>query len=129
VADSITTNADLVTYEVLPDVEIVRLSTARLNAEDPPWATRHKLAWTKTLDRLGQRDPRIQENDIDDTSVLKYCVCCFVAYLAYRWAPAGEDDMKRAEWWHAQWTRELEEVRISDTIPVGKFQFRRSYRQ
>ena len=127
-ADTITDNDDLTGFEILPDVELKRLSTDRLMAETPAWETRHKLAWSETLDRLKRRNPRILEDDITVSDGLKLAVCYHVAYLAYRWAPGGKDDIDRATMWYAQWEQKLEEVDLGDGILTGEFSFRRAFR-
>ena len=129
-AASITTNADLVTYEVLPDVEIRRLSTGRTESEDPPWITRHKMAWRATLLRLKRRVPSLEEADLDDTDEIKLATCYHVAYLAYKWGPM-EDDMKKAEYHYHLWERELETIDITsggETLEPGGYGFRETSR-
>jgi len=112
-ADYITTNDDLLTYDVVPDGDLPRLGTARLEAESPAWKTRHSEAWQRTLLRLESRNPRITEDDLDDTTELKRAVCYYVAHLAYRMQAGSAQDLARADLMYQLWEREVEEVRLT----------------
>lgn len=112
-ADYITTNTDLLTYDVIPDGDIPRLGTARLDAQSPAWLDRHREAWKQTLQRLQAREPSIAEDDLDDPSELKRAVCYLVAHLAYRQQVGQPQDLARADMYYDLWEREVEEVRLT----------------
>ena len=112
-ADYITTNDDLLDYDVIPDGDLPRLGTERLEAESPAWKTRHSVAWSRTLQRLAARDPKIEESDLDDPTELKLAVCYMVAHLAYRQQAGSAHDLKRADLMYQLWEREVEEVRLT----------------
>lgn len=129
----ITHNADLVDLEVLPDVEIERLTTERMRNASPPWLPRHERAWTKVLAHLLTRPTPIEESDLGDTSELKLATCYMVAHYAYL---AGEhtDDHERARYFYQLAVKELEEVTLTLTgaysgqVERGGYAFHRSRR-
>jgi hypothetical protein len=111
-ATHITHNADMVDLEVLPDVEIERLTTERMRNATPPWLPRHERAWAKVLSHLLLRPSPIEEADLSTPAELKLATCYMVAHYAYL---AGEhtDDHERARYFYTLAIRELEEVQLS----------------
>lgn len=110
--DYITTNADLIAYEILTDYDIGQLTTTRLGNDDPVWATRHERAWDRILHELSKRRPAVAESDISDTSPLKYASCYYVAHLACN---AGRSDRYKemAADFYAKFKREMGEVQVT----------------
>ena len=135
-ADSITTNANLLDDGIMLAVDIGRLSTERLmnhttSAGDPfPWKPRHERAWSETLKRLKQREHALEEDDLTDTTELTRTVGFHVAYQAYALSMA-DDDKKRADDFYAKWRKEAETVGLSvsgGTAEPGRGGYHRAYR-
>ena len=108
---SISDNTDMVTYEVMADVDIERLTTTTNRADN--WLSRHTMAWTETQALLRKRDPPILEADLDSTDPLIVACCHYVAYMALKWAPSGQGDLDRAQWEYNQWIRSVEDAYLT----------------
>ena len=111
-ATSITTNADLLTYGLITDNEISRLSTERMASNQ--WSTMHARAWSKVLDKLALRASPLTESDLSDTDELKQATCFFVLFYAYSQAElTGNMSGDRAEVYWKRGEKELAEVRLT----------------
>lgn len=80
-ADSITTNQDLIDYKVLSRADIVQLTDIDNRYDE--WEDEHQRAWSEVLSYL-YRTRQIEESDLTNTSQLKLAVCDWVAYLVLR---------------------------------------------
>ena len=124
-ADSITTQADMVALEIIDDVEIERLTTDRQrNAVSStgapfPWRIHHERAWERTLRELGQDPEPLLETELSDTTELTRAVCYLVACYAYE---QGESptDMARSKHFHALHLREMSEALLTTTFGVRR---------
>ena len=129
-ATSITTQADVLTYGLVTDNEIERLSTDRMRSEN--WSTLHARAWTKVLDLLALRPDAIEESDLDDTDELKPATIYVVLHYAYAQAEfMSDEDQKRASVYWDRAIAELNEVRLSvngGTRDRSSYSFRRARR-
>lgn len=99
-ADSITDQEDLITYAMVTDNEIRRLSQQRDDVT--AWARYHIAAWRFVKEQwLALRG--IEEDDLYDSGSQFKEVCCYLAlYFAYKAAENLTDEQaKRAKyWWH-----------------------------
>lgn len=108
-ADSITTNQDLIDYHVLTKYDIVSLTNDD-NRYDT-WEDEHKQAYSEVLSYL-YRTRDIEESDLSDTSQLKKAVCHWVAYLVLRNSKFS-DSKQRGQDNYALATKELSQLKLS----------------
>ena len=129
-ATSITTQADVLTNAVIPDNEVARLTTERMQSDN--WASIHAKAWTMILGYLAARHPSMEESDLDDTDELIPATCFAVMYLAYQAAQMlSEDDLGRKKYWFRKMRKALATVELtsdSTTLPRESFGSRRALR-
>lgn len=111
-ATSITTQSDVLTYGLITDHEIDRLTTDRMRREN--WQTLHERAWTKILDYLKLRPDEIEETDLDDTSELTVATVYMVLHYAYAQAEImGDSDQQNSQLYWDRAMKELAEVRLT----------------
>ena len=119
-ADSITTQADVIANVVIPDNELFPLTTERMKADN--WATMHKHAWTLVKSYLLARHPPVEEDDLDDVTELAPATCYAVIYLAYDAVEiAGDDGRKRRAYWFRKLRKALAQADITvDGVPLSR---------
>jgi len=119
-AASITTQADLLTYAMLTDNEIERLSTARM--KDDNWADTHEKAWSLIKGMLLMRRPPLEETDLDDTDELLEATTYATIYCAYQQAVIlSDEDKARKNYWYKKMLKAMAEVILtSDSTELGR---------
>ncbi len=129
-AASITTQANVLSYCMVTDNEINRLSTERMEADN--WADCHEKAWTLILSFLYDRRPSIEESDLDDTDELIPATAHAVVYIAYQQAVMlSDEDKKRKAYWYKKMRKLLAQVVItsdSSELSQESYSGRRSLR-
>jgi len=109
-ADSITTNADIVAEYPIILAEMSRLETDEMRADE--WAALHKAAWRRILRDLYRRADKLEETDLGDTSELKLAAIYYVLHLAYL-ANELEDEKLEASRWLEKYEKEMAEQALS----------------
>lgn len=119
-AASITTQAHLLTYAMMTDNEIKRLTTSRMESDN--WADTHEKAWSLIKGMLLMRRPAVEEDDLDDTDELLEATTYAVIYCAYQQAVIiSDEDKKRKSYWYAKMRKTMAEVIItSDSAELGR---------
>jgi len=128
-ADSITTQADVLTYTTLTDNEIMRLQNGRMNSDN--WEAMHIKAWTLVKGMLAMRKPAYEESDLTDSTELKKCTVYAVLYLAYNESKLSDTDKQQARYWYRMLRKEFAEVELTvNGATVGRESFgsMRAYR-
>lgn len=117
-ASSITTNADLLSHEVMIASEIERLTTpeARNSITSAgasfPWRYRHEQAWSRVVRDLLMLPNPIAETDLSDPTQLTLATCFMVAALAYSHGESAEDK-HRQEYFKNLYDREMAEAALT----------------
>ena len=129
-AASITTQADLLTYGIISDNEIERLTDDRMRKND--WATLHEMAWTRVKAQLALRPQPVAEDDLDDTTELKRATIYMVLHYAYAKAamPGNRAEAEEKRYWKLA-IKELAEVQVTvdgDTVERESYRSFRALR-
>jgi hypothetical protein len=126
-ADSITTNADLLAAEFILRSEFDRLNT--YDRSQDAWASVHKRAWTEVKKDL-KIVRQIDETDLTDSSELEDVTLMKVLEIAYRTSDVDGDSMQ-AKRWERRYTREfkqLPELTVNDSKQVAVGRVSKVYR-
>jgi hypothetical protein len=120
-AASTTTQATMLSLEILSEAEIERLSTPRqrdatTDAGLPfPWRGLHERAWARVVRELLDRSDPILETSLSTVSELARATCYLVAAYAYETAESPSD-MERAAYFHRLHLREMSEVSLTTSL-------------
>jgi hypothetical protein len=126
-ADSITTNADLLAAEFFLRSEFDRLNT--YDRSQDAWASVHRRAWTEVKKDL-KIVRQIDETDLTDSSELEDVTLMKVLEIAYRTSDVDGDSMQ-AKRWERRYTREfkqLPELTVNDSKQVAVGRVSKVYR-